>query len=69
MAARIAVELRRTLGLDVRLLPGAEREFTVRIDGRVVFSRADRGRFPTPDEMLELVSARSSRAAPHPHSR
>ena len=58
MAARIAVEVRRALGLDVRLLPGAEREFTVRIDERVVFSRADRGRFPTPDEILELVSAR-----------
>ncbi len=58
MAARIAVEVRRALGHDVRLLPGAEREFTVRIDGEVVFSRADRGRFPTPDEILELVSAR-----------
>lgn len=56
MAARVAAEVRRALGVDVRLAPGGEREFTVRIDGGVAFSRADRGRLPSPDEVLELVA-------------
>ncbi|MDO9018947.1 MAG: Rdx family protein [Deltaproteobacteria bacterium] len=59
VAAALAAEVAGALGVVVRLVPGGgEREFTVRVDGRVVFTRADRGRLPTPDEMLELVAAR-----------
>jgi len=65
VAAELATEVRRALGVDVRLVPGGgEREFTVRIDGRVVFMRADRKRLRTPEEMLELVAAARARDGP-----
>lgn len=57
VAARLASELTRALGVTVRLARvDEERAFTVRVDGGAVLTRATKGRLPTPDEALDAVA-------------
>lgn len=41
---------------EVALQPGQGGEFVVRIDGAVVFSNREQGRFPEPKELKRLVA-------------
>jgi selT/selW/selH-like putative selenoprotein len=58
----VAEELKRNLGAEVGLIEGGHGVFEVRVDGKLIFSRAETGRFPRPGEISELV--RRSQAAP-----
>lgn len=40
---------------DVKLIQGTGGVFDVRADGKLVFSKAETGRFPEPGEVLKLV--------------
>ena len=57
-AAWIAQELLVTfadeLG-EVALVPGENGVFEVRLDGRIIFDRAETGRFPEPKELKQLI--------------
>jgi selT/selW/selH-like putative selenoprotein len=44
-----------TLSDDATIEPGSSGEFTVWSDGELVFSKADAGRFPEHDEILEKL--------------
>ncbi|MEJ2760553.1 MAG: SelT/SelW/SelH family protein [Gammaproteobacteria bacterium] len=60
-ATWLAQELLMTFGEElgeVALLPGKGGIFEIRVDGEVVFSKAERGRFPEAKEVKQLVRNR-----------
>ena len=60
-AAWLAQELLATRGGDVAgltLVPGRGGVFVVRIDGEVVFSQKETGRYPEPREIKDALRAR-----------
>ncbi len=60
-AAWLGQELLAALGPEIAqltLLPARDGVFTVRIDGEVVFSYQEAGRFPEPRELKDTLRAR-----------
>jgi len=60
-AAWIAQELLTTFSNDigeVALAPGTGGVFDIRLDGEIIWSRADRGRFPELKELKQLLRDR-----------
>jgi len=47
----VAEELREAFGVDPNLIPGKSGTFDVFIEGKLVFSKFDAGRFPEPGEI------------------
>jgi selT/selW/selH-like putative selenoprotein len=43
-------------GSSVKLVPGKPGQFDVEVDGRVVFSKSEAGRFPDHDEVLHHLA-------------
>lgn len=41
--------------MEARLIPGNNGIFDVKVDGRVVYSKYQTGRFPEPGEVLRVV--------------
>jgi selT/selW/selH-like putative selenoprotein len=50
----LAAELSH-LGYDATATAGARGQFDVVVDGEVVFSKHERGRFPAENEVLDLL--------------
>lgn len=48
----MAAELKQHLGLESELIAGHGGVFEVTVDGKVIFSKKDVGRFPEPGEIL-----------------
>jgi selenoprotein W-related protein len=48
-------ELQDTLGAEIALIGGANGIFDVTVDGRMIFSKFEEGRFPQTDEIIRLV--------------
>ena len=70
-AAWMAQELLTTFdsGIgEVALVPGTDGVFEVRIDGELIFSRAEAGRFPESKELKQLVRDRIAPDMPLGHS-
>ena len=52
----MAAAIKKAKGLDAQIVPGARGAFEVSLDGRLVFSKLDLGRFPgSEDEVLALL--------------
>ena len=51
----MAAELRDALGIEADLVAGAGGTFDVTVDGKLIFSKAQTGRFPEPGEVAGLV--------------
>ena len=51
----MAAELKAALQVPSTLIPGRGGIFEVTVDGRVVYSKAETGRFPRPGEAVEKV--------------
>jgi len=47
----LAASLKSRFGEDVQIKPGKTGQFDVVIDGKVVFSKAEAGRFPLDNEV------------------
>jgi len=45
------VEIKKTLNVNTKLIPGSKGNFDVVADGRLLFSRSETGRFPEPGEI------------------
>lgn len=56
-ATRAAAQIKRALDRDATLVTGAQGEFTIRVDGNVVFDKAMAGDFPTDRETVMVVRA------------
>lgn len=50
----MAAEIKHWTGQDANLQGGARGAFTIELDGKVVYSKAETGRFPLPGEIPKL---------------
>jgi hypothetical protein len=55
MATRAAAEIREALGVEATLIEGSRGIFDVKVDGRLVYSKAVTGRHARPGELVPLI--------------
>ncbi|PLX52195.1 MAG: hypothetical protein C0612_03185 [Desulfobulbaceae bacterium] len=48
-------ELKKNLGVDIELVAGSNGIFDVTVDGKLIFSKFEQGRFPQADEIISLI--------------
>lgn len=53
----MAAEIKQQKGIDATLVRGSGGEFEITLDGRLIFSKREQGRFPDFDEVLALLPA------------
>jgi selenoprotein W-related protein len=51
----LAAELKQHLGVDSELVQGHGGVFEVTVDGKVIFSKKQVGRFPEPGEIVGML--------------
>ena len=67
MAQELLTTFENELG-ELALVPGTGGIFEVRVDGEVIFSRSQEGRFPESKELKQLVRDRIAPDKPLGHS-
>lgn len=55
----MAAEIRKAFGTDPEMIEGSGGVFDVRVDGELIFSKHEVGRFPEHREVLEKLRARA----------
>jgi selenoprotein W-related protein len=53
----LADELRKAFGAEAVIVPGSGGAFEVTVDGKLVFSKLQIGRFPDPGEIAQKLKA------------
>jgi selT/selW/selH-like putative selenoprotein len=53
----LAEEIEKEFATEVELEPGEFHSFDVLVDGNLIFSKSEAGRFPEPEEIFELIRA------------
>ncbi len=53
----MAASLKKRFGVDAELIRGGNGVFDVRVDGQLVFSKHELGRFPEPGEVEQQIEA------------
>jgi selT/selW/selH-like putative selenoprotein len=48
-------ELKKSLDADIELIAGSNGVYDVTVDGRMIFSKFEQGRFPQADEIISLI--------------
>ena len=48
-------ELKKNLGAEIELIAGANGVFDVTVDGRMIFSKFEQGRFPRSEEIIDRI--------------
>ena len=59
-AASLADEIQQKFQLPTRLIKGSGGTFDVCLDGELLFSKHETGRFPDPDEVEGVLAAKLS---------
>jgi selenoprotein W-related protein len=54
-AASLAARIRQEFGLEPELIKGANGVFDVAVDGKLVYSKDQTGRFPDESEVIETM--------------
>jgi selenoprotein W-related protein len=54
----LADELRNAVSVEAKLVAGSGGAFEVTVDGELIFSKLQLGRFPNPGEIVEKVKNR-----------
>ena len=54
-ASSMGDELKKNLGADIELIAGSNGVFDVAVDGKMIFSKSDKSRFPQVDEIINLI--------------
>lgn len=49
--------MKKEIGVNVKIIKGKKGEFEVVVDGELIFSKTELGRFPEHDEILEKIPA------------
>ena len=47
--------MKKNLGADILLVAGSNGIFDVSLDGNMVYSKSEQGRFPQPGEIVKLI--------------
>jgi len=50
-------EIKRQRNIETHLIKGSGGQFDVVLDGKLIFSKKERGRFPDPKEILDQIPA------------
>ncbi|HZP46318.1 MAG TPA: Rdx family protein [Candidatus Binataceae bacterium] len=53
----MAANLEKLYGRDITIRPGKSGQFDVIVDGKLVFSKAEQGRFPLDGEVEKALAA------------
>ena len=53
----MAATLKKEIGVNVKIVKGEKGEFEVVVDGDLIFSKTELGRFPEHDEILKSIPA------------
>ena len=61
-ATGLAAALKEALGVEATLIRGSDGIFDVAVDGALVFSKDEAGRFPSHDEIIRSARARQTAA-------
>ena len=48
-------ELKNNLGAEIELIAGSNGIFDISLNGKMIFSKFEQGRFPQPDEIIKLI--------------
>ncbi len=48
-------ELKKNLGADIELVAGGNGVFDISLDGKMIYSKFEQGRFPQPDDIIKLI--------------
>jgi len=48
-------ELKKNLGVEIELIAGSNGIYDVIMDGRKIFSKYEKGRFPQTEEIIRLI--------------
>lgn len=56
MATGLAAELKESVNIDLQLVKGAKGIFDVAVDGKIIFSKYDKNRFPHFGEITEILN-------------
>ena len=48
-------ELKKILGAEIKLIAGSNGIFDVTVDGKMLFSKLEQGRFPRTEEIISLI--------------
>ena len=51
----MAAEIKKDSGVDAQLIKGSHGIFDVAVEGKVIYSKANTGRFPNPGEVTALL--------------
>jgi selenoprotein W-related protein len=51
----LAEEIRTQLGVDSETIPGSGGIFDIEFEGKLVFSKTEKGRFPEESEITDLL--------------
>ncbi|MFC1827732.1 SelT/SelW/SelH family protein [Thermodesulfobacteriota bacterium] len=54
-ASSLGDELKKNLGADILLVAGSNGIFDVSLDGNMIYSKSEQGRFPQPGEIVKLI--------------
>ena len=58
----MAATIKTVLGIETELLPGAKGIFDVVVDGDLIFSKYQTGRYPEHEEIVSLLRERTAAA-------
>jgi selenoprotein W-related protein len=53
----LAAEIKKHRGLDANLIRGSGGQFEIVLDGKLIYSKKQTGRFPETDEILNQIVA------------
>lgn len=55
----MAAEISGEFSVEPELIPGRDGVFDVRVDGEMIFSKYESGRFPSEPEVLDQIRSRA----------
>ncbi len=61
MATSLAAAIKKRVGIEPKLIEGAGGVFDVKVDGKLIFSKHEVGRFPEDREILAALPAKSKK--------
>ena len=59
MSDSLSAELQAITGADIKLIADGKGIFDVRVDGHLIYSKYQTGRFPKPGEVTALMKPRT----------
>jgi selenoprotein W-related protein len=53
----LAAAIKKSYGVEAKLIEGAGGIFDVKVDGKLIYSKHDTGQFPEDSEVIRLLAA------------